>query len=207
MQQPLPSRLPEVSLSIPSLTPGIGPGSARELHVLLRIPDCSQRVRVAAADPGTGKLLGIGWADECVRKVLGLFARLWRSRKLLVGAASVGLVLITVAMVAAARQRGTNHAGSSLRGEAATASSWTVTSDSPATTSNSGTVSASILGDAPPFMPSGDVNQVPPSQRSTVGEAPPYRPRGTASSTTAARAPAGPQAHIPQRIDRVPAQY
>jgi len=206
MEQSLASRSPMPSLPVLGAAQGTGAVAGRERPVLLRIPDCSDRIYAAAAADSSQSFLRAAWIGRLVTLARGLMGPWRRPRGVVAGALGVALILGTVVLLAATRPRGANHAGSDRRGESLTSPTWTSAGDAGVARSNSATEAASMLDEAPRF-PSGDVNQVRSNQPASLDSSRAGARGADTKATTDKRNPPGPCAHIEPRIDRVSTQY
>jgi hypothetical protein len=180
--------------------------TGRERPVLLRIPDCTARIDPAVTADSSQSFLRAGWIGRLVTLARGLMGPWRRPRGLVAGALGVALILGTVVLLAATRQRGTNHADSDRRGESLTSPPWTSAGDAGVARSSSAAEDASILDEAPRF-PSGDVNQVRSNQPASLDSSRAGARGAETKAATDKRNPPGPCAHIEPRIDRVSTQY
>ena len=71
MEQSLASRSPMPSLPVPGAVQGAGAVAGRERPVLLRIPDCSDRIYAAAAADSSQSFLRAAWIGRLVHIVRG----------------------------------------------------------------------------------------------------------------------------------------
>ncbi len=183
---------------------GLDP-AARDRHILLRIPDCTERhvVRIEQAARATGKTplsSRLSWLTQ------GL-ARPWtRPRTMLAGAVGVLALLVAAALLVGKHHRAPSHAGKDRFYDDVEAPGWGAggkfAAPGPAATRDE------TLDDAPAF-PAGGLGSVRPNQPSSVNQSREL-PRQAGKPTAAARSGAAPgpqEAHLEQRIDRVPARY
>jgi hypothetical protein len=186
-----------------------GVSGGRQRHVLLRIPDCSERMRSQQAGERSTVFAAAHWSTIC-RELAQDLIRPWRRpRALLAGAIGLILILVAVALVAGARQPRPSHAGSQRRDREVGAPPATSTHETCYIGPRPIGPCSQTPGapdDAPAF-PGGELNRAIPNQSAVAHPFFGPTPTGGASrENTAARRPPGP-AHLEQRLERIGGTY
>jgi hypothetical protein len=202
MENALSSRTPSIYVPLNG-GQGLGAAVGRDQYVLLRIPDCSTRL-AASTDDAHAESLAIAMGLRKLVAVLRGIATPWRRPRTMVTAVvSIGFVLFAVALYAATRQHGVDHADGDPHDAADAAPEWGTVVAGRADSSGAN-ASANVLDDAPPFAGS-DVNQGRPNQPAAIGQSSERRATGTSAPDDNPRKSA--TAHLEQRIERVPTQF
>jgi hypothetical protein len=202
MENALASRTP--SLYVP-LNGGQGLGAAvgRDQYVLLRIPDCSTRLAAAPEDVHAESLAIAMGLRKLVALLRGIATPWRRPRNVVTAIVSIGFVLFAVALFAATRQHGIDHAEGDRHDAADAAPEWETVVEGRQSSSGANS-SAHVVDEAPPFA-GADANQGRPNQPGAIGKSP--ETRATSASAAVGNPRKSATAHLEHRIERVPTQY
>ena len=186
-----------------------GVSGGRQRHVLLRIPDCSERMRSQQAGERSTVFAAAHWSTIC-RELAQDLIRPWRRpRALLAGAIGLILILVAVALVAGARQSRPSHAGSQRR-DREVGCCRQPRHKRPATSGRDQLARVPkhlVTPDDAPAFPGSELNRAIPNQPAVAHPfLGPTQTGGASRESTAARRSPG-AAHLEQRLERIGGTY